>query len=110
MLNALLQSGRLWGSNVTLFGHGNCSGVPSPRRNLTGSDSKPIQSYLRAQGNLALITIVSDAEIAVKHNQSFLDSHSFLRLHYEFPILAVFVWGIIATFPHYIPYQATLRF
>lgn len=77
----------LWGSNVTLFGHDNCSGVPSPRRHLTGTDSKPIQSYHRVQGNLLLITIVVDAEIAVQGNQSCWDSHSFLRLHMNFLFL-----------------------
>lgn len=98
----------LWGSNVTLFGHDNCPGVPSPRRNLTGTDSKPIQSYLGPQGNLPLITIVADVEISVHHNWICWDSHSFLRLHCEFPILVVLVWGRIARFPHYFTYQTTL--
>lgn len=58
------------GSYVTLFGHDNSPGLPSPRRNLTGTDSKTIQSYLRAQCNFLLITVVADAEIAVQHNCS----------------------------------------
>lgn len=52
---------------MTLFGLDNCPGVLSLRRNLTGTDSKPIQSYLRAQDNLPLITVVADAEIAVQY-------------------------------------------
>lgn len=59
------------GSNVTLFGHDNSPGMLSPRRNLTGTDSKTIQSYLRAQSNFLLITAVADAEIALQHNWSF---------------------------------------
>lgn len=54
-------------------------GVPPPRRNLTRTDSKPIQSYLTAQGNLPLITIVAEAEIVVQRNVSCLDFHSFLK-------------------------------
>lgn len=54
-------------------------GVPSPRRNLTRTDSKPIQSYLTAQGNFPLITIVAEAEIVVQRNMSCLDFHSFLK-------------------------------
>lgn len=97
-------------SSVTLVGDDSCPGVPSLRRNLTRTDSKPIQCYLRPQGNLPLITIVTDAEIAVQLNQSCLDSHSFLRLRCELPILAVLVWGIIAIFPHYFTYQKMLWF
>lgn len=56
------------GSYVTLFGHDNSPGMASPRRSLTGTDSKTIHSYLRAQCNFPLITAVADAEIAVQHN------------------------------------------
>lgn len=59
------------GSSVTLCGHDNSPGMPSPKRNLTGTDSKIIQSYLRAQCNFVLIMAVADAEIAVQRNRSY---------------------------------------
>lgn len=46
---------------------------------MTRTVSKPIQSYLTAQGNFPLITIVAEAEIVVQRNMSCLDFHSFLK-------------------------------